>query len=170
MFKLNYIMDENKMLPNYKIIKRYAVRGVIIKEGKILLIHTNKGDYKFPGGGSIKGEKIEGTLIREVAEETGFLIKSIGQILGEVLERKLCDYELETVFEQHSIYIQCEIDYSSFVEQNLDSYELEQEFQPEFITLESALENNKALLQMKKKDMNSWLERETAVMMKLMEM
>ena len=39
---------------------REAVRAVIIKKNKILMVHSINKDYKFPGGGIKKGEnKIE---------------------------------------------------------------------------------------------------------------
>ena len=33
------------------VYRRTAARGVILGEGGLLMIHTCRGDYKFPGGG-----------------------------------------------------------------------------------------------------------------------
>ena len=33
------------------VYKRSAARGIAFRDGKLLVIHTDKGDYKFPGGG-----------------------------------------------------------------------------------------------------------------------
>jgi hypothetical protein len=42
-----------------KAINREAVRGVIIKNNKLLMIYSSKdGEYKFPGGGIDIGEAI----------------------------------------------------------------------------------------------------------------
>ena len=35
---------------------REAVRAIIIKDKKILMVHSKNKDYKFPGGGIKKGE------------------------------------------------------------------------------------------------------------------
>ncbi|MGE5425554.1 MAG: NUDIX domain-containing protein [Bacillota bacterium] len=52
-----------------------GVYGILIKDGKILLIKKSRGAYKgmydLPGGGIEFGERIEETLKREFLEETG---------------------------------------------------------------------------------------------------
>ena len=50
---------------------RPAVKGVIIRENKILLVRVWDG-YDFPGGGIKLGETIEEALKREIKEETGY--------------------------------------------------------------------------------------------------
>ncbi|WP_230500347.1 NUDIX hydrolase [Sutcliffiella rhizosphaerae] len=62
-------VDEN----TNKIIYREAVRAVIIQNDKILMVQSNIGDYKFPGGGVEINESHEEAIMREVAEETGHL-------------------------------------------------------------------------------------------------
>ena len=61
--------------PKVKITTRHAVRAIIIQDNKILMVHTNKGDYKFPGGGIKKAESHEEALRREVIEETGLMLQ-----------------------------------------------------------------------------------------------
>ena len=54
---------------------RPSVRGIIMKNGKIALVHTGKFDYyRFPGGGIETGETKEEALIREVKEESGLVV------------------------------------------------------------------------------------------------
>ena len=53
------------------VYKRSAARGIAFRDGKLLVIHTDKGDYKFPGGGVEPGESLEQALGREMLEETG---------------------------------------------------------------------------------------------------
>jgi 8-oxo-dGTP diphosphatase len=59
--------------------------GVILREGKILLIKRKyepfKGKWALPGGFVEYGERVEDTVIREVYEETG-LKTSIKRIFG----------------------------------------------------------------------------------------
>ncbi|RLE58684.1 MAG: ADP-ribose pyrophosphatase [Thermoprotei archaeon] len=69
------------MKPSPKI----AVDGVVIKDGKILLVKRGKdpfkGKYALPGGFVEYGEKVEDAIIREVLEETNVRVK-IRDLLG----------------------------------------------------------------------------------------
>lgn len=38
---------------------REAVRAIIVQDKKILMVHSNKGDYKFPGGGANNEEIVK---------------------------------------------------------------------------------------------------------------
>ncbi len=54
---------------------RTACRGIIIRDQKLLLSYeTVTGQWMLPGGGLEAGEEERDACIREVAEETGFLI------------------------------------------------------------------------------------------------
>ncbi len=64
-------------LENSKVNHRQAVRGIIFRDNKILMVYTNKGDYKFPGGGVNKEETFEEALVRDVCEETGYTVNNI---------------------------------------------------------------------------------------------
>lgn len=59
------------MVQSDDLIQRIAVKAIIIKDKKILIIPQFDG-YDFPGGGVEKGEKPEFAIIRETKEETGF--------------------------------------------------------------------------------------------------
>ena len=53
---------------------RYASRGIIMKEGKILLSYEVKKDFwMLPGGGREENENDSECVIREVREETGYI-------------------------------------------------------------------------------------------------
>ena len=55
---------------------RVACRGVILSEGKLLLVHEEAVDqWLIPGGGLEEGETLEECCIREMAEETGSLVQ-----------------------------------------------------------------------------------------------
>lgn len=55
---------------------RSASRGIIIKDGKILLSYETLNDqWMIPGGGLEEGETDKECCIREIKEETGVVIK-----------------------------------------------------------------------------------------------
>ncbi|MDT8717934.1 NUDIX domain-containing protein [Clostridium sp. 19966] len=148
-----------------KIHTRKAVRAVILKGDKLLMVHSNRGDYKFPGGGVNPGENDYEALIREVEEETGYLVKNIEKKIGMVLERKEDEFDKEALFEMESHYYACEVE-EEMHQQNLDEYEKELDFYPAWISLKDALENNKLLLN--NPDINPWTRREIKVLSKLL--
>ena len=57
-----------------------GVKGVILRNGRVLLLHRRDdlelvpGLWDLPGGGVEAGEGLEDTLVREVREETGFAV------------------------------------------------------------------------------------------------
>jgi len=58
-----------------------CVRGIIIKDGKILVCKNKKKDfYYFPGGHIDFGESAEHTLIRELKEELDLSVKKLSFI------------------------------------------------------------------------------------------
>lgn len=71
-------MDTKDYDPNGKPFVQPSVRGIIIRDGKVAMVHSLKYDYyKFPGGGMEPGESLEQALRREVAEEAGLQVTSI---------------------------------------------------------------------------------------------
>lgn len=55
---------------------RKACRGIIVKDGKMLLSYETQTDqWMIPGGGIEHGEEETACCIREIAEETGFLVQ-----------------------------------------------------------------------------------------------
>jgi len=65
------ILDDMNYPPDLDEIYRVAVRGIIFVEGKLLMIESDSGELKLPGGGIDDGENDCQALVREVKEETG---------------------------------------------------------------------------------------------------
>lgn len=164
-------MEQNKLtyglenIPKeYTINKREAIKGVVIQNGKLLLMHTNKGDYKFPGGGLKKGEAYQDALKREMLEEAGYQIQKVGEILVETIEQNIDKFNENAIFSMKNIYVSCELSAVQQVKQNLDEYEQEQDFKPVFIEINKAIQINKKILFDRLKGMNEWVQRETDVL------
>ncbi|MGM0851214.1 MAG: NUDIX hydrolase [Bacillota bacterium] len=143
----------------YKMKYRTAVKAVTIQDHKILLMHSNRGDYKFPGGGVEEGETLHGALIREVAEETGFIHCVVKEPLGIVIQRHLDVFEDDALFEMTSHYFQCELTDRERIPQQLEEYESDLDMKPKWVTLDEAIGGNEKL--MDQFDNNCWIKRES---------
>ncbi len=148
-----------------KINTRLAVRAVILQNNNLLLVHSNLGDYKFPGGGVEQEEGLIEALIREVKEETGYTETTVLEKIGVVTERFLDEYEPDSIFEMTSHYYLCEITEVKETQQ-LDDYELEQEYTPVWIDIEEALAQNEKALEMHQD--SRWIHRENYVLQELL--
>ena len=81
---------------------REGCRAIVIRNGKILLTHEiNSGWWLIPGGGLEKGETAEECCIREVEEETGYIVRPLEQFL------RLNEYYEEYCY--ISYYFVCEV-------------------------------------------------------------
>lgn len=74
---------ENKKTTPHMVV---AVKGLLVREGRALIMrrsngdHTAPGMWEFPGGKLEFGEAIRDALRREISEETG-LAATVGQLL-----------------------------------------------------------------------------------------
>lgn len=150
-----------------KVTYREAVRGVVLKDRDlILMVHTSKGDYKFPGGGVEDGEDHLCALIREFREETGFEISETIKPVGIITEQKPDVFEKDAYFVMKSYYYACKITGENGI-QNLDQYEKELDFKAVYVPIKEAYIRNKELLESGTTDINTWVERETLCLKKL---
>lgn len=153
---------------NIKITTRLAVRAIIIKHGKLLMVHTNKGDYKFPGGGIKKMESHEQALRREVTEETGYVVSCIKEKAGLIMQRNPNQFDTKGIFQMNSYYYFCDVK-KEVTQQHLDKYEQEQEFVPVWMTLDDVIAENEGILTQKGRQINPWVYRETLALRKIKE-
>jgi 8-oxo-dGTP pyrophosphatase MutT (NUDIX family) len=69
-----------------------SVKGVLIHEGRVLLLLNERGEWDLPGGRPDPGEDHRAALEREVREETGLVVDvgiALDEHLFEVLPDKL---------------------------------------------------------------------------------
>lgn len=143
---------------NGKTIYRTAVRGVILRGNKLLMIYSaNVGDYKFPGGGVMEEETHAQALCREVQEECGVSVTHIGLEIGVIVEYNLPVEKDYDAFKMTSHYYFCDVQ-GEFCAQKLDDYEQERGFKPVWIDIDKAIYLNKALLPFA--ETIEWLRRE----------
>ena len=70
---------------------RLAVKGVLLRGGRLLLLRRRSdlaiwpGLWDLPGGGVERADTLEGALVREVQEETGFRVR-VGPLLDVSLQ------------------------------------------------------------------------------------
>ena len=127
-----------------RIFSRPSVRSVIIKDGRVAMVHSLKYDYyKFPGGGIEEGETLQEALIRETLEEAGLVVipQSIKEY-GMVRRTEKSDRMDVDVFLQDNYYFLCKAE-EERASQSLDDYELEEGFTLEFVTPEHAINTNR---------------------------
>lgn len=150
-----------------KTVTREAVRAIILRGDQVLMVYsTLNGDYKFPGGGVKREEAHATALKREVLEECGVRLIRIIAEFGRVEEYDLAQEDEFDLFRMNSYYYLCEVG-DGFGAQNLDDYEYEYGFQPEWVSVEHAIAVNRALLENPPPNIQRWVRRELFVLEQL---
>lgn len=167
--KLLKIFDKrSKLLGHQPIIYKDAVRAIILKESKILLVFSEESkEFKFPGGGVREDEGRETALRRKIVKETGTDVNSINESLGYVDQIYNDIYDDTKYFFLRSYYYFCEV-LSMDLEPGYHIYEKGFKFVPVWVTIDEAIELNQI-----KHDAGSeynWTERELYVLKLLKEM
>lgn len=88
-----------------------GVGGVVISKGRVLLIRRGnpplEGEWSIPGGTLEVGETLPEAVKRELAEETGLVVR-VGELI-EVLERIFLDPEGRTKYHYVILDYLCEV-------------------------------------------------------------
>lgn len=130
--RLLFEIDTKNYNPNGTKFVRPSARSIIIRDGKVAMIHSIKYDYyKFPGGGIEENESKIDALIRETIEEAGLVIipESIREY-GYV--HRVQKGGNEDMFIQDNFYYICDAE-DEISSQKLDSYESDERFTLEFV-------------------------------------
>jgi 8-oxo-dGTP pyrophosphatase MutT (NUDIX family) len=164
----NKLFGIEKLEVDLKINVRNAVRAVIVRDGKILLIHSNRGYYKFPGGGVEGNETDSEALLREITEETGYINCEVQEKLGVVVQRHIDEFDPNSYFQMTSVYYRCELRNEEQGLQQLDGYELDEEFTPKWVVIEEAIRENDEMI--RRFEHSGWIQRENYVLKKMLKL
>lgn len=105
-------------------------RGILTREGKILLsYYRNENQYLIPGGGIEAGESLADCCRRELAEETGAIVNPHTHYLT------LEEYYHEYYFKSH--YFLC--DYIGECERALTENEIKTGLEPRWVDFDEAV-------------------------------
>lgn len=111
--------------------KRVACRGILLKGGLILLTYEVNTDQWFISGGGVEwNEELQECCVREIAEETGFLVCADTHFLT------IHEFYEEWFFISHYFVCEC----IGNTERKLTQRELEVGLKPRWIKLEDAID------------------------------
>ena len=141
--RLLFEMDKHDYAECTHSFSRPSARSIIIRDGKVAMIHSMKYDYyKFPGGGIEPGEDPAEAMIRETREETGLVvIPETVKEYGLVHRIQKSDSDPTEVFIQDNYYYLCDAE-ETVVSQHLDGYESKEDYRLEFVDPDAAIEKN----------------------------
>lgn len=166
--RLLFNLDTKDYTRTENVFSRPSVRAIIIRDGKVGMVHSLKYDYyKFPGGGIESGETQRQTLVRETLEEAGLVVipGSIKEY-GNVHRVSKSDQEGIDIFVQDNFYYLCDVEPKG-ASQHLDAYEKDERFTLEWIAPEQAIVVNRTHDHGPKNPV--MLEREALVLERLIE-
>ena len=161
--ELLFTLDSKNYTDDLSVIERFAVRGLICKNGLWAMQKSNTGEYKIPGGKIEEGESWHKALHREVLEETGLhVFENSIQEIGEVLEIRRDNFNDKQKYISHSYYYFCEVD-DIISDTAMTENEIYHGYQLAWAKLEDIIETNKKLCT------GNWQNRDLLLMLWLKE-
>lgn len=123
--------------------RRDSARSIIIRDGKVAMIHSQTYDYyKFPGGGIEQGETPIEAMIRETQEEAGLIaIPDSIQEYGLVHRMEKSEADPFRCFIQDNYYYICDAE-ERVTAQHLTANEAKEAFVLEFVEPEKVIKIN----------------------------
>ena len=144
--RLLFNMDQKDYETCTHTFARHSARSIVIRNGKVAMIHSLKYDYyKFPGGGIEDEERPVDAMIRETREEAGLIVlpQTIKEY-GYVHRIQRSDKNPDECFVQDNYYFLCEAK-EELAFQKLDDYEARESYRLEFVEPMAAIEKNRSV-------------------------
>ena len=141
--RLLFEMDKKDYAQCTHTFSRNSARSIIIRDGKVAMIHSLKYDYfKFPGGGIENGENPVEAMIRETREEAGLVVvpESVKEY-GYVHRVQRSDRDATECFLQDNYYYLCKA-MEQLTSQLLDDYEAQESYTLEYVEPLAAIRKN----------------------------
>ena len=142
--RLLFTMDKKDYADCTRLFSRNSARSIVVRDGKIAMIHSQKYHYyKFPGGGIEKGEDPIDAMMRETREEAGLIvIPETVREYGYVHRIQKSDADPAECFVQDNFYFLCDVS-EELCAQNLNDYEAEESYRLVFVDPEAAIKANR---------------------------
>lgn len=141
--RLLFQMDQRDYDQCTHTFTRNSARSIIIRDGKVAMIHSLKYDYyKFPGGGIENGENPIEAMIRETREEAGLVVIPESVIeYGYVHRIQRSDMDATECFIQDNYYYLCQVR-DVLAPQQLDDYEARESYRLAYVEPLVAIRTN----------------------------
>ncbi len=139
-------IGEKGIVPTGASFVRPSARCIVVRDGRVAMVHSAKYDYyKFPGGGIEPGETPVQAMIRETLEEAGLVVvpSSIREY-GLVHRVDRSDRQGVDWFVQDNFYFLCEVE-ETVRPQKLDDYEDEEGFALKYVAPRRAIWVNRTV-------------------------
>lgn len=148
------ILDEKNYEGTTQVFEKFAVRGIVRRNGKIAVQQNKEGEFKLLGGGVEKCETYEDALKREVREEGGLLVKtnSIKEI-GEIIEIRKDIFDSAVKYICHSLFYYCDVEDRTVPLEMTDS-EVLQGFRMVWVEPEEFVKKNQTIVD------KPWMDRD----------
>lgn len=144
--RLLFEMDQKDYEACTHTFVRNSARSIIVSDGTVAMVHSEKYDYyKFPGGGIEDGEDPVAAMVRETREEAGLVVRpETVREYGYVHRIQKSDQDETECFVQDNFYYLCEAEPHA-VSQQLDGYEAGEGYTLEFVAPETAIRKNRSV-------------------------
>ena len=164
--RLLFTLDRGDYEEGGKVFSRPSARAVVIREGRVAMVYSQKfRHYKFPGGGIEPGESREAALQREAREEAG-LVLDMETIRPYGFVHRIERGDAEPLFLQDNFYYLASA--VATVPQELDGYEAAEGYTLRWVEPGEAIQKNKALTSVYKRKYHTMLLREALVLERLL--